>query len=254
MHSVVAKAVTQLSKTRPIFHNENDLRHALAQTLAKANPQLDVSVDAPSEADGKRKHDILLTQGSRSHVVELRYPMHALLYRTPSGEIFDLRTGARDIARHFIVGDVQTVERYVAIDRASRSGSVVAISNDKLLWEGSRPGTICAAFSLKEGRKIPANTVLDWAPHAGKGSIDNCPEPVLLEDYVDVRWQAYSNVGGATFKALVIERTGNRASPSMAEETKRFHTLLLENASQLQDAEFLSELNALRQSLKGLGL
>jgi hypothetical protein len=154
--------------------------------------------------------DVFATVGSVRIAVELKYLVRALDV-TVDGERFQLRDqGAQDVRRYDVVKDIARVERIVA-DAIADRGFVVVLTNDAGYWnQGTKVGSIDAAFRLHEGNRLAGTRA--WATDAGAGTTQGRIEPIELVHEHVVGWRDFSQIdsgpaGRFRYLALQVRRT-----------------------------------------------
>lgn len=192
--------MAQMARTRPVFHSEADLQHALAWTIHLDHP--DAAVRLETRPRRGIHLDLLVHLAGERVAVELKY-LVTRFRGTVAGELFDLPSqGAHDICRHDVIKDLVRVEELVASGMAD-SGWVVALSNDSNYW---RPGTkqdpIDAMFRLHEGRHVSG--VLSWADRAGPGTTRGRDRPLPVQGVYSCGWRDYSVVQGEDGRSVAL--------------------------------------------------
>ncbi|MBN1174981.1 MAG: hypothetical protein JXA67_22675 [Micromonosporaceae bacterium] len=183
-------ALQALASSRPVFHSEADLQHALAWQLQLHDRQTQVRLETRPR---RGIHlDLLVRHDGQRTAVELKY-LIARLHTSLDGEVFDLpHQAAQDISRYDVVNDIMRVETLVA-DGYADDGYVLVLSNDAGYWRpGTRTNLIDAAFRLHEGRTLDG--ILSWAAHAGAGTTRNRTTPLRLRGRYECQWRDYSVV------------------------------------------------------------
>ena len=188
-----------LAEKRRVFHSEADFQFALAWEIRDRN--LAVRLEYPRKPNEKRYLDIWLPEVKVA--IELKYFKKKLDVEV-GGERFALTNqGAQDINRYHFVSDIERVE-------GAGGGFAIALTNDPNYWtRGVKENPIDAAFRLHDGRTLPANKPLAWAPHAATGMKK---PPVRLQHSYALAWRDYgSSLTGAAearsrqFRYLAVE-------------------------------------------------
>ena len=188
-----------LAKKRPLFHSEADFQFALAWEI-REQTGLDVRLECPRKPSEKRYLDIWLPEARAA--IELKYFKRKLDVAV-GGERFALANqGAHDLNRYHFVSDIERVE-------SAGRGFAITLTNDPNYWTRAvKENPIDAAFRLHEGRVLPANKPLAWAPSA---TGMNKP-PVRLQHSYALAWRDYgSSLAGAAeagsrqFRYLAVE-------------------------------------------------
>lgn len=193
-----------LGKTRPVFHSEADLQHALAWEVHCADPSMVVRLETSLGSAGRL--DLLFSRpdiGAHT-ALELKYMVRAWAGEV-NQESFALKNqAAHDNRAYDVVRDIARVERLVQ-DRLGWNGFVIALSNDPLYWRRPAHGraTNAAAFRLYDGETLSGRC--DWGPHTGAGTKKERKDPIELRGSYALNWQPYATVQSGEFRALVIE-------------------------------------------------
>lgn len=202
-HVDVPASLGRLATTRPLFHSEADLQHALAWQLQLDHPQLRIRPEYCPDPDERARADIWTVEADppTRTAIELKYLVRAT-DTTVAGERFVLRNqGAHDISRYDVVKDIHRVERWVAGGFADR-GYVIVLSNDIGYWNRSDRDTIDRAFRLHHSRVLQG--ICAWADRAGAGTTRGRAEPLPLHGTYTLDWQPYSSVDGRPLRSLTI--------------------------------------------------
>ena len=190
----LADVLTELARTRPVFHSEADFQFAFGATLKALSPALHVRLEVPRRRrdTGRSEYLDVLAFGAHGRTaIELKYPTAAWTGLVPVGEgeddeLFELRShSATDLARHGFVHDVYRLEQ----TEIAVQGVAVILSNVAGLWSpnvGSRP-TRDHAFRIHEGRRLTGDLV--W----GSGDFRS-NDRSLRGDY-SINWHDYSRLG-----------------------------------------------------------
>lgn len=197
-------AMQRLSVRRPIFHSEADLQHALAWELKKIHEDLDLRLEVPVFVDSRRMFvDIVVIRGAQKTFIELKYKTSAMNLVVDGEEYFLKQQGAGDQGLYDCVKDFSRLERFVEASPGS-NGLAVLLTNDAHYWRENRgKETLDRAFRLNDGRRIAGT--LEWATHAGAGSIRGREAPIVLRGEYEVAWREYSSplgAGGTPFRYL----------------------------------------------------
>lgn len=189
-----------LAQQRPVFHSEADFQFALAWQI-REETGFDVRLEFPRVPNEKVYLDIWLPGVGMA--IELKYFKRKMVVER-GGEGFALANqGAHDIHRYHFVRDIERVE-------GAGAGFAVALTNDPGYWHPPRKkNPIDAAFRLHEGRTLPANEELAWAPGASTGMRK---PPIHLRRSYPLHWRDYgptlagaANAAGQRFRYLALE-------------------------------------------------
>lgn len=197
-----------MSRKRPVFHSQVDLRDALAGEMRIA----DFSYSLNKEMGKNQKIDIWVEDkhSDKVYAFEVRYKT-ALLNSTYNGNNFDLKLQlARDQARYDFINDIVKLEHIIK-SRPDMKAYAILITNDHLYWNISkRHGTIDEQFHIHEGRSMFGE--LQWGYGASDGTMKDRTAPLILVGEYKLAWRIYSMASSGkngTFKALVVE-VGNK--------------------------------------------
>lgn len=204
-----------LRRSRPVFHSEADLQHALAWTIQVSDARARVRLET-RPAPGMRL-DLLISRLDldRHLVLELKY-LTAAWAGELDGERFKLLSqGAQDIRAYDVVKDIWRVERLVG-GHPGWSGAVLVVTNDPSYW--SRPAhgrlTNAHAFRIYEDQVISGSRA--WGQETGAGTMKGREAAIELAGEYRCRWSDYSTLGGrrGTFRLLPITISGPRGGPA----------------------------------------
>ena len=205
MKAAIERALSVLSRTRPAFHSEADLQHALAWTIREQNPDCSLRLEVPLRGSANAHLDLLI-MFERSTALELKYHKGAFKFLV-AGEEYNLTgTAPRDVARYGFLKDIQRLERFV-LEYSISSGFALMSSNDSRLWSDPKIGQrIDREFDLSEGHIIKGH--LNWAAHASAGSRIDGSKGIRLSGTYRCTWHPYSIVPNAKhgeFKYLLVQ-------------------------------------------------
>lgn len=162
-----------------LMFNERDFQMKLAVSLLAKGTYDDVEVEyyipnsvakgAGYEWSSDLRLDLVVRKGAEYVPVELKYPTRRVMTDIirfgkvlPGVEIVK-NQGAQDIVMYNFWKDVRRVEIVRNLfPKAVKGGLSVMLTNDDYYLRGPRPGTICSAFSLADGRSAVTGT-LAWA-------------------------------------------------------------------------------------------
>jgi hypothetical protein len=201
--------MSELARSRPVFHSEADFQHALAWQIREAMPDCSVRLEfKPFPDDDKRMYlDIWLpTVGV---AIELKYPTRKLELNH-NDEYFSLADhSAQDIQRYDFLKDLQRLENVVARHQPAKAGYAVLLTNDSGYWNvPQNANTIDSEFRLHEGRTITGR--LAWSERAGRGTTRNREKALEIQRSYDLHWRDYSAFGRARnerFRYLAVPVT-----------------------------------------------
>lgn len=153
------KILGELSKERPLFHNESDFQFSLAWKIKSFYPDLAIRLEKAINGDGISSEylDILvLDKGNKNIGIEVKY-ITSLLLAQHDGEIFYLKKqGANDIRCYYSLKDIQRLEKFIENGNISH-GYALWLTNVEGLWKGGMNGSYYDEFRIYEGRIISGN-------------------------------------------------------------------------------------------------
>jgi len=197
-------AMKGLAEERPVFHSEADFQHALAWALHSQHETGSVRLEFKPFPEERFYLDMWIRVGGEACAVELKYPTRGIDV-TVGNERFVLRDqAAQDITRYDFVKDLVRLERVVEAGLAT-SAVAILLTNDSAYWKESlRPASVDAAFRIAEGRMLAGT--LQWATHAGPGTMRGREGPLKLVGSHLVRWTDYSSFpcSYGTFRHLSV--------------------------------------------------
>lgn len=190
----ISLVMHRLSCRRPIFHTEADFQHALAWELQKLDFTLDIRLEVPAiyKSQSRAFIDLVVRKGGITIFIELKYKTIKTSFEL-GGELFSLKNqGAQDQGSYDFLKDIARVESFV--DNTKNSyGYVIILSNDKKYWsQRTSANPIDLNFQLLDDHSVSGN--LEWASHAGAGSIKGRESPIVLRGSYPVRWIGYSTI------------------------------------------------------------
>jgi hypothetical protein len=197
--------MTELGRTRPLFHSEADFQLALAWTIQQFYLTAAIRLEYRAEHTVRSYTDIWVRDGSRAFAIELKYLTRAYAIET-DGERFSLSgQSAHDIRRYDVIKDLVRLER-IASSNPDVAALLIVLSNDSAYWNDPRPGAqIDRAFRLHEGRQLSGE--LTWSAAAGAGTTKGREQPLILSGTYTLHWNDFADLGGAggSFRYLLVE-------------------------------------------------
>ena len=164
----IPSLVEQLLKHRPIFHSEDDFKHALAWEIHKSQEDVKVRLEVPLLIDGKSNYiDLIAIHGSQRYGLELKYKTKKTKV-TIEEEIFALRDhGAQPLGHYDFVRDIERLENMLE-HKVIDEGYAIMLTNDKSYSQQSkRENTSADAFRISHGNEIKGK--LDWREGTSAG-------------------------------------------------------------------------------------
>jgi len=189
----VKKALSNLAKSRPIFHSEADFQHALAWEIQQQQKLCSLRLEfKPAHLDNRIYLDMWITDESHNLAIELKYKTRSA-HVNYGGETFDLQShSAQDISRYDFLKDVQRLEQVVH-RMPNITGYAILLTNDSLYWKSpTKPNMIDADFRLYENRIVSGE--MTWAKEASFGTTKKREHPIILRGNYSVSWCDYSTI------------------------------------------------------------
>lgn len=183
----------QLSKRRPLFHDEADFQCELADDLSTSGSALLVE---PERSFSVGAVDLYVEVNRIRLGIELKY-RRKRFDGVVEGERYALKNGgALDHGSYDFWHDIHRLETLVDNDEID-VGAAILLTNDQGYWT-SRPGpSAYQAFRPYEGRQVVAP--LAWPEHSGKGSTRHRDAPIALRNTYTVGWADYRPDDGASY-------------------------------------------------------
>jgi hypothetical protein len=201
--------MSELARSRPIFHSDADFQHALAWQIHEAMPDGSVRLEfKPFPDDDKRMYlDIWLP--SAGVAIELKYLVQGLDV-THNKERFSLADqAAQPPHRYKFLVDVERLEYTLDQYQSAKEGYAILLTNQPQYWNlPLRANTTDSAFRLHESRKITGK--LDWSENTAPGTKGGDGRTLVIKGIYDLRWRDYSAFGNARneqFRYLVVPVT-----------------------------------------------
>ena len=205
----ILNPITNLSRSRKIFHSEADFQFALAWEIQKEYPDAKIRLEyCPPGNDSKQYIDIIVATETGLYPIELKYKTRALSINC-DGELFKLKDqSAQDQGRYDFLKDVQRIEGFCKNIPEMHKGYAVFLTNDSAYWNGSKSNnTVYEEYKLIDG-EIKTGT-MSWGKHAKGKTIEGRESPITLEEKYLIEWQRYSEFSDSrygTFKYLVLSK------------------------------------------------
>ena len=197
MHDLLRK----LAEERRLFHSEADFQYSLAWKIHTSIPSAAIRLELPIRGEAHTHLDILVRCQNGSFPIQLKYKTSKMEVEV-NGETFSLQNqSAQDIGRYDFLKDVVRLERFVKSEDRS-VGYAIFLSNDALYWKEPKQGITSEQFSIHHGRQI--NSGMNWANHAGPGSVKGREKPIEFHGSYTCSWRDYSLVSGRQFRYLLL--------------------------------------------------
>jgi hypothetical protein len=200
--AVVAPAMDELAKERPIFHSEADFQLALAWILQRLHPGAQIRLEKRILDDPRVELDVYLTLDGRRFGLELKYP-RSKADVVVDEERFVLRTGAPDLERYDVLKDVARLERLVTEDVIDE-GCAVVLTNAAGLWRPAPRARAASydAFRIHDGHRLEG--IAEWGAAAGAGTRTAREGALTLTGSYSLVWRDYAVVSGTALRYLLI--------------------------------------------------
>ncbi|TWT46253.1 hypothetical protein RAS1_27040 [Phycisphaerae bacterium RAS1] len=205
---VMVTILRNLCNTRPVFHSEADVQHALAWGLHEEFRDARVRLEMPLRGENGTEYcDVWVWMGDAPIAVELKYKTGAADLAV-AGQRFLLKNqSAQDLGRYDFLKDVTRLERVCHTYARARCYAIL-LTNDSAYWSAARNETVDAAFRLHDGRPISGR--LAWGAAASPGTTRGRDAALHLEGAYRAQWWDYSahNAGRfALFRYLMLDVT-----------------------------------------------
>lgn len=193
----IPNLMSELARSRQLFHSEADFQHALAWRIHKTIPDCGVRLEYKPFPDKRFYLDLWLDRIGVA--IELKYRTRELRIKR-QGELFALRNqSANDISRYDFLRDVSRLERLSQLSRA-KAGYAIFLTNDHLYWSEPTRKTIDADFRLHEDRPLCGK--MAWLDRASEGTRKGREEPIRLKGSYKAQWREYDDVEGEKYGRL----------------------------------------------------
>jgi hypothetical protein len=187
----ISEIMVGLSKSRPLFRSESDLRNALSSELSAKGYKCE-----KGKAITNSKVDLWVEgNGGKTYAIQLRHKT-AKLDTIFNGEEFQLKThGAQDQGRYDYICDVVSLEKLVTANN-NIVGFALLLTNDHLYWqEPTKTTSVDADFHLTENRVV--SNELKWDQGASTGTKKDRETPLVLMNTYKWEWSHFSSVNSS---------------------------------------------------------
>lgn len=160
--------LSSLSRSRPIFHSEADLQHALAWEIHQKWQSCSMRLELkPPYLNNRIYLDIWVALDDTIIAIELKYKTRRLHVNVEE-ETFDLLDqSAQDIGRYDFIKDIQRLEDIV-FDRDNIVGYAIFLTNDSAYWSIPRDiQTVDASFRIHHGRILTGELLGEFVLQKG---------------------------------------------------------------------------------------
>ncbi len=220
----IKKLLRELSKERPIFHSEDDFKHALAWKIHKKlklkSSEIILEKKCHIKSINKNEKDmyidIFFIYKKRKYAIELKYKTKSLKNNESRNisnnekEPLLKNQGAYPLGRYSFWRDVYRLEQLKNNDDIDK-GFAIFLTNDRLYWEEPRKETIDYAFRIHE-RKVGKRLVWNIPKTKKRKGWLKKLENISLRNNYDLTWKNFQpweeNNGkskNTRFRFLILE-------------------------------------------------
>jgi len=193
--------MSRLSKSRPVFHSEADLQHALAWEIHKHYSNCSIRLEIKPPYLKERIYlDVWCVHGKEIIAIELKYKTRGLIVNVNEENFGLLNQSAQDIGRYDLIKDIQRLEQIVS-SRSSIVGYAIFLTNDSAYWTIPRSNqTVDASFRIHDGRILTGE--LSWAPGASEGTMHGREDRLHVKGAYNLKWKDYSEISQKSYGKL----------------------------------------------------
>lgn len=201
--ATMKEILSNLSKTRPIFHSEADFQLGLFRKLITEGHVRSEDVYHEYSFGQKNVDIVLKPKEGRIVAIELKYLtkttcLEAIGECGDKKEWFRLRKGAENRGRYGFWKDIDKLQSFVEANKCI--GYAICLTNTTAYEDTPAPDNMDKNFSLAEGREYPNDRVLRWrAPRKDHPDIE------IKKSYV-LKWEDYDKNHG--FRYLLVQIDG----------------------------------------------
>ena len=161
--------LTDLAKSRKVFHSEADFQHALAWQIHQTTSVSQIRLEFPVSAEHRNMYvDIWLPD--EKIAIELKYVTRILELLEPNGESFALLDhGAQNQRRYDFLQDIHRLELMRSEPGFCEAGYAVLLTNDPLYWNPPTRKAADFAFRVHEGQQIKGKRAWGRPSQSGNG-------------------------------------------------------------------------------------
>lgn len=199
----IHEILKELSKERPIFHNEKDFQFALGWKIQQEYPDINVRFEKRFEIEPKEIYvDLCLDTGTQVIPIELKYK--TIQVKSKEDNFITKNHWAQDQARYDYVNDIARIENILQTN-SQNQGFALLLTNYPAYWKQGRECTKDEQFRIHEDKVLYGN--LDWKKDTSKGTKGGRIEKIKLKGSYEVKWKDYSNlkVENGNFRYLLTE-------------------------------------------------
>lgn len=196
----IANILIELSKRRPLFHNEKDFQFEFALLLQQLGYKIRLETYVGKE-NGKRKYIDLVAineETQECYLFEFKYKTISKEV-TINNEMYDLfNHGARDLGSYAFLKDVERIEKLVdktIFGYKVKEGYAIFLTNDFGYLKGFKQNSLSYNYGLEEGKSFKANnTVKFLIPNEieKKDTWVSYLNEITLKNEYKINWKDYS--------------------------------------------------------------
>lgn len=206
----IYKVISELSKTNPVFHNEQGFQDYLVHTIEKFYPKLKIKFEHKIRLDEVHRSyiDILIRNENGLYIpVELKYKTNRLNCNFDDS-VYELSNqSAEDITRYGYLKDISRLEKFSELEEKFIVGYAILLTNQCNVWNDS----YCGFGNTFENFLINENIVVEsgvkkWSDNTSKNIKQAYPSFELKQSY-QIKWFDYSdfNQTNGCFKIAITE-------------------------------------------------
>ena len=220
----IYNVITELSKTNPIFHNEQGFQDCLAHKIGVLYPNLKIKFEHKTELEEGCKSyiDILIKNGDGLYIpIELKYRTNKLSCKFDDC-IYELSNqSAEDITRYGYLKDISRIEKYSQLEEKFLVGYAIMLTNQSSVWkENYNTGNTFDNYLINKNIIVSAG-IKKWSENTSNSNKQNYPSFKLEQSY-PINWYDYSNFNckNGNFKIIITEitkknKTNNSQQPKV---------------------------------------
>ena len=188
----IHEVMTELAKTRPIFHSEADFQFALAWQIREMMPDSQIRLEFPYKS---MRLDIWIRD--QETAIELKYKTQRIESKHGDEEFTLREQAAQDLGCYDFLKDIERIETMKSSGLA-KHGFAIMLTNDLSYCHrpktSRRPKANPTDFRIYEGRTVTGS--LEWQDPTAS-SVKGRRVPINLSGSYNLRWRDYSEMLGA---------------------------------------------------------